>query len=221
MDSLKPIVGVNKKDVFFRSLLIVGLCVCCLGVVILVALPPIFKFVLDDAIYNGVVDRIVIDNKNAEDYNNWSVYNDREAPYMMTWWFWNLTNPSDVTTTSGNKPNYTRVGPYVWRRYRTKQNITFSPDGSSVTYNSFVSFEFQPSLSGSNLNPQTDLITNINPAYFAIVNKAPQGELGLAVGIVQQASYKIINGMKAFFNSSSYLSLNYIRVLSGSKFERS
>eukprot|EP00824_Muranothrix_gubernata_P025623 TRINITY_DN838_c0_g1_i1.p1 TRINITY_DN838_c0_g1~~TRINITY_DN838_c0_g1_i1.p1 ORF type:complete len:989 (+),score=213.84 TRINITY_DN838_c0_g1_i1:385-2967(+) len=68
---------------------------------------------------------------------------------------------------AGDKPTVTEVGPYVYREYRDKVDPLF--DYEKVTYHPYKRFRFEPNLSDGN---ESDLITNVNPAYLGVLQKA-------------------------------------------------
>jgi hypothetical protein len=54
---------------------------------------------------------------------------------MVSFYMWNLTNPEAARNKSlGIKPNYVSVGPFVYQRYRTKENVSFIEDGDLAVY---------------------------------------------------------------------------------------
>jgi hypothetical protein len=86
---------------------------------------------------------------------------------------WNLTNPSDVV--KGSKPEYTEIGPYIYREYTTKYNISFSSNREEVTYKQYPTYIFESEMSHPSCTPE-DNITNINPAYLGVLELAESEE---------------------------------------------
>ena len=69
--------------------------------------------------------------------------------YLFNW-----TNPDQVRV-AGVKPHFDRVGPYVFREDKIKQNITFY-ENNTVSFEPERTWFFEPEMSGGTLD---DLIT--------------------------------------------------------------
>ncbi|KAK3555433.1 hypothetical protein QTP86_016116 [Hemibagrus guttatus] len=87
-------------------------------------------------------------------------------PVFMEFFFFNVTNPDGFM--AGEKPRLTQMGPYTYREYRPKENVTFVEDGkvSALTTKSFV---FVPEMSAG--DPTEDLVTTVNIPAVAVMNK--------------------------------------------------
>uniref|UniRef100_A0A8C4Q9Z2 Scavenger receptor class B member 1 n=1 Tax=Eptatretus burgeri TaxID=7764 RepID=A0A8C4Q9Z2_EPTBU len=77
-------------------------------------------------------------------------------PLYQRIYLFNLTNPTEAQ--NGQQPNLTEIGPYVYRVYRTKENITFH-DNATVSYRERKRLVFVSELSAGS---EDDIITTIN-----------------------------------------------------------
>eukprot|EP00003_Mantamonas_plastica_P029233 TRINITY_DN688_c1_g1_i2.p1 TRINITY_DN688_c1_g1~~TRINITY_DN688_c1_g1_i2.p1 ORF type:complete len:147 (+),score=24.06 TRINITY_DN688_c1_g1_i2:427-867(+) len=98
---------------------------------------------------------------------------------------WNLTNHEAVLM--GAKPIYKEIGPYCYRKYRVRFNLTFFEEGDKVKYWRQRYFRFDAAesqrLSGEALDPMGDTIVNINPSYLAALAQTGN-EVELTVALV-------------------------------------
>ncbi|NXO03251.1 SCRB1 protein, partial [Rhinopomastus cyanomelas] len=75
---------------------------------------------------------------------SFSMWKDIPVPFYMTVHFFEVLNPKEVL--QGAKPALNERGPYVYREYRYKTNITFH-DNDTVSYLEYRNLFFQPNLS--------------------------------------------------------------------------
>lgn len=85
----------------------------------------------------------------------------------MQYFFFNVTNPDDFLV--GAKPIVSQVGPYTYREYRAKENVTFVDNGTRVSAYQPKTFVFLPERSVG--DPDDDMITTINIPAVAVMNK--------------------------------------------------
>lgn len=90
-------------------------------------------------------------------------------PVFMEFFFFNVTN-SDAFLAGKEKPHVVEVGPYTYREYRPKENVTFVEEGTKVAAYTPKSFVFLPERSVG--DPELDLITTVNVPAVAVMNKA-------------------------------------------------
>ncbi|CAB1351995.1 unnamed protein product, partial [Coregonus sp. 'balchen'] len=88
-------------------------------------------------------------------------------PVFMQFFFFNVTNPDEFLT--GDKPIVSQVGPYTYREYRAKENVTFVDNGTRVAAYQPKTFVFLPERSAG--DPDVDMITTINIPAVAVMNK--------------------------------------------------
>uniref|UniRef100_A0A8C3V6C6 Scavenger receptor class B member 1 n=1 Tax=Catharus ustulatus TaxID=91951 RepID=A0A8C3V6C6_CATUS len=75
---------------------------------------------------------------------SFQMWKDIPVPFFLSAYFFEVLNPNQVL--KGAKPVLSQRGPYVYREYRNKTNITFH-DNDTVSYLEYRKFFFQPRLS--------------------------------------------------------------------------
>lgn len=100
-------------------------------------------------------------------------------PVFMEFFFFNVTNPDEFMT--GEKPRLTHMGPYTYREYRPKENVTFVEDGTKVSALTPKTFVFVPEMSAG--DPSVDLVTTINIPAVAVMNKLKDANFWVRSGI--------------------------------------
>uniref|UniRef100_A0A8C9TX57 Lysosome membrane protein 2-like n=1 Tax=Scleropages formosus TaxID=113540 RepID=A0A8C9TX57_SCLFO len=88
-------------------------------------------------------------------------------PVYMQYFFFNVSNPDEFM--AGKKAVVTQVGPYTYREYRPRENVTFMENGSMVSAFSPKTFVFRPDLSVG--DPEVDVVTTVNIPAVAVMNK--------------------------------------------------
>ncbi|KAF4077038.1 hypothetical protein AMELA_G00203540 [Ameiurus melas] len=100
-------------------------------------------------------------------------------PVFMEFFFFNVTNPDEFMT--GEKPRLTHMGPYTYREYRPKENVTFVEDGTKVSALTPKTFVFVPEMSAG--DPSVDLVTTVNIPAVAVMNKLKDASFWVRSGI--------------------------------------
>ncbi|XP_071846799.1 platelet glycoprotein 4-like [Apostichopus japonicus] len=136
--------------------LVISILSVVIGIVILVVAPPLIHDITESS--------IILSNRGIG-YGFWK---DPPFPIYMQIWVWNLTNPDEVM--KGSKPKIFQIGPYTYREYRPKTNITFDSENNTVSYISPQTYIFQPDMSVG--DPELDNFTSINVPYITAVNQA-------------------------------------------------
>ncbi|KAF7661125.1 hypothetical protein LDENG_00268590 [Lucifuga dentata] len=88
-------------------------------------------------------------------------------PVFMEFFFFNFTNMDEFL--AGAKPVLTQVGPYTYREYRYKTNVTMVENGTRVSAYTTKSFVFLREKSVG--DPAVDAITTVNIPAWAVMNK--------------------------------------------------
>ncbi|XP_037121326.1 lysosome membrane protein 2-like [Syngnathus acus] len=88
-------------------------------------------------------------------------------PVYMEYFFFNVTNAAEFL--AGKKPVVNQVGPYTYREYRYKDNVTMVNDGKMVSGYNTKSFVFLRDKSVG--DPTMDNITTVNIPAWAVMNK--------------------------------------------------
>ncbi|CAK7314779.1 scavenger receptor class B member 1 isoform X1 [Vulpes vulpes] len=106
-----------------------GLLCAVLGAVMIVVVPTLIK--------QQVLKNVRID-PNSLSFNMWK---EIPVPFYLSVYFFDVVNPDAVLL--GQKPQVRERGPYVYREFRHKSNITFN-DNDTVSFLEYRSFQFQP-----------------------------------------------------------------------------
>lgn len=89
-------------------------------------------------------------------------------PLYRDIYLYNWTNPDDIRNASV-KPSFQQLGPYRFREFPDKMNITFNDDNSTVSYRKFSNFFFDADGSNGSLS---DLCTTVNLVALGAGNSA-------------------------------------------------
>ncbi|KAM9056053.1 scavenger receptor class B member 1 isoform 1-T1 [Megaptera novaeangliae] len=106
-----------------------GLLCAVLGVIMIVMVPSIIK--------QQVLKNVRIDPSSLS-FNMWK---EIPVPFYLSVYFFDVINPRDIL--QGQRPQVRERGPYVYREFRHKSNITFN-DNDTVSFLEYRSFQFQP-----------------------------------------------------------------------------
>ncbi|MBD3211208.1 MAG: hypothetical protein GF311_01275 [Candidatus Lokiarchaeota archaeon] len=144
--------------------------ICSLGVILIsagVALPIVIQNLIND----GLSEQIVVPSSTDPNYDHWTSNNYEGAPEeYYTYYLWNLTNPEQYL--SGENPLYEEIGPFKFRAFKYKYDITFQADDKIVTYKEYVDYVQVEGENASEIN-----ITNINPGVLGAFEVAGGTEM--------------------------------------------
>eukprot|EP00475_Leptophrys_vorax_P002772 TRINITY_DN1156_c0_g1_i1.p1 TRINITY_DN1156_c0_g1~~TRINITY_DN1156_c0_g1_i1.p1 ORF type:complete len:665 (+),score=194.05 TRINITY_DN1156_c0_g1_i1:59-1996(+) len=101
--------------------------------------------------------KTLVDSPSAQGYGLWA--GESGVPdtfYQM--WVWNVENPQEAANGS-EKIRLREVGPYTFREYRKKINVTFSDDGNVVQYYQYQYYVFDQEKSGPGLLENDTFLT--------------------------------------------------------------
>ncbi|KAJ8339526.1 hypothetical protein SKAU_G00363120 [Synaphobranchus kaupii] len=124
------------------GLAIAGILTLTFGIIIVFVGPMI----IDDQI----VKNVEINPKNDLSYTMWK---DIPVPFFMSVYFFHVLNPSEILV--GEKPMLEQRGPYVYKEYRQKDNITFHAN-KTVSYREYRQYHFMRNMSVGN---ESDVVT--------------------------------------------------------------
>jgi hypothetical protein len=106
--------------------------------------------IMDVFITDGVHDAAVIDGTSASSYDVWQSNffgSGDKTQINYDIYMFDLQNHDEAL--SGAKPVVVEKGPYAFKKYFNKFDISWSDDGDTVTYNSQSFFEFNPERTGT------------------------------------------------------------------------
>lgn len=88
-------------------------------------------------------------------------------PVYMEYYFFNVTNPEEFL--AGGKAAVKQIGPYTYREYRPRENVTFLENGTKVYALNPKSFVFVREKSVG--DPEADIVRTINIPYVAVMSE--------------------------------------------------
>ncbi|XP_054449951.1 scavenger receptor class B member 1 isoform X1 [Pteronotus mesoamericanus] len=156
-----------------------GLLCAVLGAVMIVAVPSIIK--------QQVHKNVRIDPSSLS-FNMWK---DIPVPFYLSVYFFDIVNPSAIL--QGRQPEVRERGPYVYREYRHKTNITFN-DNDTVSFLEFRHFKFQPDKS-SGLESDYIVMPNILVLSAAVMME----DKPMSLKLLMTLAFSTL-GQRAFMN---------------------
>ncbi|XP_059532238.1 scavenger receptor class B member 1 isoform X1 [Myotis daubentonii] len=121
--------GCAKAGWAAAALGVLGLLCAVLGAVMIVSVPSLIR--------EQILKNVRIDPSSL----TFDMWKEIPVPFYLSVYFFDVVNPNEVL--QGQKPQVRERGPYVYREYRHKDNITFN-DNDTVSFLEYRSFEFQP-----------------------------------------------------------------------------
>eukprot|EP00697_Spironema_sp_BW2_P014722 gnl/Spiro4/524_TR287_c0_g2_i1.p1 gnl/Spiro4/524_TR287_c0_g2~~gnl/Spiro4/524_TR287_c0_g2_i1.p1 ORF type:complete len:536 (+),score=110.66 gnl/Spiro4/524_TR287_c0_g2_i1:143-1750(+) len=112
----------------------------------------------------GVEKQLRLDDPNGPGFSlfqDWNQTADKVPPTYKTFNFWNLTNAEDWIAGRA-KPRVSLCGPYSYREYKTRFNITWSEDRDIIQFRTWERYVYDPATSCPTCDPDNDLITTLN-----------------------------------------------------------
>uniref|UniRef100_A0A3Q1FA35 Scavenger receptor class B, member 2a n=1 Tax=Acanthochromis polyacanthus TaxID=80966 RepID=A0A3Q1FA35_9TELE len=88
-------------------------------------------------------------------------------PVYMEYYFFNVTNPEVFL--AGGKAAVKQIGPYTYREYRPRENVTFLENGTKLYALNPKTFVFVPEKSAG--DPEVDIIRTVNIPFVAVLNE--------------------------------------------------
>jgi scavenger receptor class B, member 1 len=110
------------------------------------------------------------------------------VPIYLDIYLFNWTNPEEIKNSS-SRPHFTQLGPYRFREYPDKLNISFDATNSSVTYRKMSTYFFDAEGSNGSLS---DICTSVNMVTVGAGNKAKdwgwfkQKSVSMSLGVYHQ-----------------------------------
>ncbi|KAM4527350.1 lysosome membrane protein 2-like isoform 2-T2 [Odontesthes bonariensis] len=144
----------------YCSIYVVGI-ICAHLLVIGIAL--VATQVFRNLMHNRLKKEIVL-VEGSRVFESWKT---PPPPVFMEFFFFTVTNVDEVL--QGGKAVVKQVGPYTYREYRYKENVTMVDDGTKVSAYNTKSFVFLREKSVG--DPAVDNITTVNIPAWAVMNK--------------------------------------------------
>ncbi|KAK1174400.1 lysosome membrane protein 2-like [Acipenser oxyrinchus oxyrinchus] len=147
----------TKSRVIYSTGIIIAQLLIITGIALVVT--QVFQTVL----HNLVKKQIVL-KEGADVFKSWQ---NPSPPVYMQYYFFNVTNAEAVM--QGRKPTVEEIGPYTYREYRPRENVTFLENGTKVSALSPKTFVFCRDMSSG--DPEVDLITTVNIPAVAVMEQ--------------------------------------------------
>ncbi|XP_042276486.1 lysosome membrane protein 2a isoform X1 [Thunnus thynnus] len=113
-------------------------------------------------------------------------------PVYMEYYFFNVTNPEEFL--AGGKASVKQIGPYTYREYRPRENVTFLENGTKIYALNPKTFVFVPEKSAG--DPTVDIIRTVNIPLVAVMNELSTYSFFLRTGV---SIYLKSQGIELFF----------------------
>uniref|UniRef100_A0A8C7XKM7 Lysosome membrane protein 2 n=1 Tax=Oryzias sinensis TaxID=183150 RepID=A0A8C7XKM7_9TELE len=136
-----------------------GICGTLLAVGIGLLVGRVFHTLMENRLKKEIV--LVEGSRVFESWKN------PPPPVFMEFFFFNITNAEDCL--NGAKPKVTQIGPYTYREYRYKDNVTMVENGTMVSAYTMKKFVFLREKSVG--DPAVDNITTVNIPSWAVMEK--------------------------------------------------
>ncbi|KAF2365423.1 CD36 family [Trinorchestia longiramus] len=114
-----------------------------------------------DAMFDTILKSQMEVKPGSRAYDIWK---DTPVPLSLSFYLFNLTNPEEFQ--NGAKPNVSEVGPYVYREYHEKTNLTFN-DNNTVAFYQKRWWVWDQEASGDRLEDDPICILNTVPVSAA------------------------------------------------------
>ncbi|XP_056274597.1 lysosome membrane protein 2a isoform X2 [Pseudoliparis swirei] len=102
--------------------------------------------------------------ENSQMFESWK---NPPPPVYMEYYFFNVTNPEVFL--AGGKAALKQIGPYTYREYRPRENVTFLENGTKLYALNPKTFVFVSEKSAG--NPEVDIVRTVNIPFVAIMNE--------------------------------------------------
>jgi len=110
--------------------------------------------------------------KQTEGFRTWEDSASPDAiPVYQNVWMYQIENAEEIL--AGAKPRVTEHGPYVYREFKRKFDISYTSDPDNrelVQFREWIYWEYQWEMSGAGLNPFSDTYTMLNLPFLAVTS---------------------------------------------------
>lgn len=176
---------------------------CLIVALMLLGISLFATLFLEFFIERSIASFVVVDSTSHDRYDEWEDNTVSGAiPLYVDVYFWNLSNLEDIRANATVKPEFVEVGPFSYRKYYKKINVTFLDRGNQVSYDRWTYYVEQPNR--SKFSSDTN-ITSVNSGYLGVVG-AVGSEKNLPMALVPSE----------FANANTTLSQKFARgILAG------
>ncbi|XP_073949908.1 protein croquemort-like [Choristoneura fumiferana] len=110
---------------------------------------------------------------------SFEIWRETPIPMYLECFMWNITNVDEILAGQRVPIKVAQMGPYVYREFHSKENITWN-DNSTITFYNQRYWQFEPELSNGSLS---DDVTSINPIIATIAHSVRFERTVLKVGV--------------------------------------
>ncbi|XP_048021923.1 lysosome membrane protein 2-like [Megalobrama amblycephala] len=156
---------------------------CCmftsgiLGALLLVTGVTLFVSGVFQTLIHNKLKREITLTEGSKVFATWK---NPTPPVFMEFFFFNVTNP-EAFLKGEAKPHLTEMGPYTYREYRPKHNVSFVDKGTKVAAYTPKIFVFVREKSVG--DPSVDTVTTVNIPAMAVMDRLKGAGFWVASGI--------------------------------------
>ncbi|XP_048021392.1 lysosome membrane protein 2 [Megalobrama amblycephala] len=156
---------------------------CCmftsgiLGALLLVTGVALFVSGVFQTLIHNKLKREITLTEGSKVFATWK---NPPPPVFMEFFFFNVTNP-DAFLKGEAKPHLTEMGPYTYREYRPKHNVSFVDNGTKVAAYTPKFFVFVREKSVG--DPSVDMVTTLNIPAVAVMDRLKGAGFWVSSGI--------------------------------------
>jgi hypothetical protein len=147
--------------------------------VLILSLTLVSMFAIRPLVDKMIDKQTLVDSPTAEGYATWAGEDVPDTYYDM--WVWNVENP-EAASNGSEKVRLREVGPYAFKEYRKKINVTFSDDGNIVSYYQWQYYVFDEERSGPGLSVNDTFLTG-NVALQGVLYSSQLAPLEILPGL--------------------------------------
>ncbi|XP_067278854.1 lysosome membrane protein 2-like isoform X2 [Pseudorasbora parva] len=156
---------------------------CCMfssgiaGALLLLAGVSLFVSGVFQTLIHNKLKREITLTEGSKVFGTWK---NPPPPVFMQFFFFNVTNP-EAFLKGEAKPRLAEMGPYTYREYRPKHNVTFVENGTKVSAYTKKIFVFVREKSVG--DPSEDMVTTVNIPAVAVMNRIKGAGFWVSSGI--------------------------------------
>jgi hypothetical protein len=159
----------------------------------------IIPLIFDTLEIAGIRESVVIDGKDAASYDIWqsNFYGHGDKPVVnYDVYIFDLQNPDD--TLNGSKPIVVERGPYAFRSYYNKFDISWSKSGDTVTYSSQKFYVFNPDRTAPGLRLDDEITIPYATAisFETLLSSIPADKQQMLDGVVEGKLNTLVIGIE-------------------------
>lgn len=132
---------------------------------VLLILVALTCYPLVDSLIQNKIDSTLELKPGSDSFKQWRSPN---VSIYLQFFIFHVDNYKEASL--GLPPHVVQKGPYSYKEYRRKENITWHDENSTVSYNERQWFVFDPETSCAKCDPTKDVIVNVNIPLITIAS---------------------------------------------------